>query len=142
MTTVKKQPATNAGGFVDEILNDILSASDREILEDDKELSDISGETADEFVAKAIQASLAALGKDRFAEAAAGLRRSQNQPRMVVALSDVEQAKRGYVESLKAAVSKLSLAARGGTKVSKHDLDSAIEDLTELRGRQRRPTKK
>jgi hypothetical protein len=142
MTIVKKQAAIDAGGFVDEVLNDILSASDAEILEDDSELTDISGETADAFVQRAVRASMTALGKQRFAEAAAELRQSRKQPRIVSSPPGEERTKRDYVESLKAAETKLSLAARGATKVSKSDLDSAIEDLNELGGMQKHPRKK
>jgi hypothetical protein len=142
MTIVKKQQAIDAGGFVDEVLNDILAASDAEILEDDKDLTDISGETADQFVQRAVRASMAALGKERFAQAASDLRQSRRRPRVVISATDQERAKRNYVESLKNAETKLSLAARGATKVSKSDLDSAIEDLNELSGMQKRPRKK
>ena len=61
---------------------------------------------------------------------------------MVTSATEQERTGRNYVESLKSAETKLSLAARGATKVSKSDLDSAIEDLNELRGMQKRPRKK
>jgi hypothetical protein len=83
-----------------------------------------------------------ALGKRRFAEAEAELRESEKRPKVSVVPSDPARMKRGYVESLKSAVSRLSLAARGAKQLSERDLDSAMEDITELKSLKKRPKKK
>lgn len=142
MTTAKKQRAIDAGSFVDEVLNDILSAPENEVLEDDDKLTEARGESADDFVQRAVQASVTAVGKARFAKTAAELRRSEEEPHVRLAPADLERAKRSYLESLKSTEKELSLAARRGTKVTKSDLDSAIEDLTELQRMQKRRPKK
>lgn len=142
MTTVKKQRAVDAGSFVDEILNEILSAPDKDTLEDDAELTDMTGEAADEFVRRAVSASMTRMGRERFAQAEGALRESKRRPPINVVPSEAARVKRGYVESLQSAASQLSVAARGAKQVSKRDLDSALEDLTELRSMKKRPKKK
>jgi hypothetical protein len=142
MTTLKKERIATAGKLVDEILNDILSAPDKEILEDDDELTEITGESGGDFVKRAMAAALTALGKRRFAEIEAEMRESEKQPQIIVVPSDPAGVKRAYVESLRNAASRLSLAARGAKEVSEEDLNSAMEDLTELRSSKKGPKKK
>jgi hypothetical protein len=142
MTILKKERATSAGKFVDEILKDILSAPEKDILEDDDELTTATGEPADRFVDRVVAASKAEIGKRRFANAKADLQEKNKRSTITVVPRDAAGVVRGYVDSLKTAASKLSLAARGARQLSKHDLDTAIEDLAELEARKRRPKKK
>jgi len=142
MTKQRKTGAVTAGNFVDQLLSDILAAPDREILEDDEELEKSTGQSASEFVDKALRASLTALGKKRFAEASEGLRKEGGSPQISGVRMSAAAARQSYVRSVNEATSKLSVAARTGTHISETDVDSAMEDIAELEARKNRPKKK
>jgi hypothetical protein len=134
MAKEPKPKDTSAGNFLDEIIADILSASDKEVLEEDALVSSSLGDSVEEFVNRAVDAAIIATGKRRFEVAAQSLRQSTKIAGSNVIPIDRQRLRKQYEESLRQSGFKLSMAARGGSKVTDKDIDSAIDDLAELGG--------
>ncbi|HEY0149931.1 MAG TPA: hypothetical protein VGB70_13135 [Allosphingosinicella sp.] len=134
MTKRQKKAPMLPSLLIDAIIDDIILATDEQILEDEDAIESIGGRAAEEFVSHALKAANIRIGKERFKEAEKALHQhalskqtdSATISRLRTMYNDNEESFSGL---------KLSLAARGKRKkMTARDLDSALQDLADLGG--------
>lgn len=133
MTDRKKQEGGPLDRLTDALVDDILGASDAEILAEAAELGSDPAQIANDIRTRFETAVLHA-GKARMLAARKAVTMDRQRGGAVIPLKGAE-ARRRYdelVASDATLASKLTLAARKGEGQSERDIESTIEDLAEL----------
>ena len=133
MTDRKKQEDGPLDRLTDALVDDILGASDAEILAEAAELGDDPTQIASDMRTR-LETAILHAGKARMLAARKALV-SDRQRVGTVTPSNAAEARRRYdklVASDASLASKLTLAARKGEGQSQRDIESMIEDMAEL----------
>lgn len=132
MTDTDKKARESLGRLVDVLVEDLLAASDDEILAEFAEMhGDLAKNSAE--MRALFEKSVLKANKDRLREAKAGLAasRAAAPPSKIVSMENVRERLRRTLASCPPNV-KLTLAARNENELSDADVLGMLEDLEEL----------
>jgi ParB-like chromosome segregation protein Spo0J len=132
MTDTDKKARESLGRLVDVLVEDVLAASDDEILAEFAEMhGDLAKNSAE--MRALFEKSVLKANKDRLREAKAGLAasRAAAPPSKIVSMENVRERLRRTLASCPPNV-KLTLAARNENELSDADVLGMLEDLEEL----------
>ena len=133
MTGDRKKMRNALDRLADALVDDILNASDEEILaeaeEDGVDPARLAGRLREDFERTATEA-----GKAKLAAARRGAANARRSGARVVRIEPADARRRydAMIAQDPKLTEKLTLAARKGEGQSESDINSAIEDLTEL----------
>jgi hypothetical protein len=132
MTDTDKKARESLGGLVDVLIEDVLAASDEEILAEFAEARGDPAKNSAEMRALFEKSVLKAnKGRLRLAKAGLAASRASVPPAKVVSLSDVRKRLRRVLASCPPDV-KVTLAARNENELSDADVLGMLQDLEEL----------